>query len=596
MKTGNRLKTSLPKLGIRLIIDARRNGVREKIEEPLYKTAILVKELIEKTLRHPSGEAFECVLSQTSIGGPSEAAIVSEQFRREGVGACISVTRAWAYAAEVIEMDPTMPQAIYGFNGSQRPGAVYLAGAAATSDQKGLPIFKIYGRDIQDAEDYSLSQDVQDMILRFARTAMAVATMKGTSYLSMGGTSMGIGGSIVDSSLLQDYFGMRTQQIDMSEFIRRIDREIYDVEEYNIAMKWVDKWCKPQEAKDPNDISIQKTQEEKNKDWETCVKMALIGKDLMVGNEKLRDIGWGEEAEGHNALASGFQGQRQWTDHFPNGDFMEATMNSTFDWKGIRQPYIISTENDSLNAMTMLFGHLMTGTSQIFADVRAYWSPDAIQKMCGIAAPKNAEQGFIYLTNSGAAALDGSGEMLTKGKASMKHFKDVTNDEVESCLKATEWGAGKLASFRGGGFSSSFLTKPEMPITMSRLNLVKGLGPVLQIAEGYSIGLPKDIEGKIISQTDPTWPKTFFVPRLTGTGFFRDVYTVMLNWGSNHCAFSYGHIGADLITLASILRIPVCMHNIPEEQIWRPSAWTMFGNDIASDVLACKNFGSLYGK
>lgn len=591
----NRLKKDLPKIGIRMIIDARRNGVREKIEEPLKKTSLLVKELIESSLRHSSGEPVECVISHTAVGGAAEAASVSQQFIREGVGACISVTRAWAYAAEVIEMDPTMPQAIYGFNGSQRPGAVYLAGAAATSDQKGLPVFKIYGRDIQDNDDYSIPQDIKNMILRFTRCALAVASMRGTSYLSIGGASMGIGGSIMNPDLLQTYFGMRAQQVDMSELIRRIELRIYDEDEYQKAMKWVNTWCKPQESEDPNEPSLQKNRIEKDKDWEICVKMTLIIRDLMCGNPKLCGIGWEEEAEGHNAFAAGFQGQRQWTDHFPNGDFMEAILNSSFDWNGIRQPYIVATENDSLNALTMLMGHLLSGTAQVFADVRAYWSPDALRRIGGPSLPKQAEQGFIYLTNSGAAALDGTGSMRIDGAPAMKHFKDISPSETEACLRATKWGAAKLASFRGGGFSSSFFTEAGMPITVARLNYVKGLGPVLQIAEGESIGLPDSMQNAIITRTDPTWPKTFFVPRLTATStFFRDVYSVMFNWGSNHCAYSYGHIGADWVALASMLRIPIAMHNLPESSFWRPSAWTMFGEGAASDILACKNFGPLY--
>ena len=584
-----RFSGQLPKIGIRVIVDGRRNGVREKIEGPTFELANNVKSLIENNLRHPSGEKVEAIISSTSIGGVFEAAKVSQEFKEQNVGAIISISKAWAYASEVIEMDKELPQAIWGFNGSERPGAVFLAGAIAASEQKGLPIFKIYGRDVQDATDNSVPDDVAKQILHFAKCAIAVATMKGKAYLSMGGTCMGIGGSIVIPELFQDYFGMRNEYVDMTEFVRRIEQEIYDKEEYERALKWTKEHCK--ECADPNPKEIQQSREKKDKVWEFCVKAALIAKDLMCGNDKLKEIDRIEESCGHYAIAGGFQGQRQWTDHFPNTDFMESILNSCFDWNGVREPYIIATENDSLNAMSMLMGHLVTGQSQMFADVRTYWSPTAIKRVCGRDnLPSSLEDGFIYLTNSGAAALEGC------GLAGIKPFYEMTDEDVDNCLKATTWGAGKLATFRGGGFSASFETKGGLPLTATRLNYIKGLGPALQIAEGYTIELEDDIKRTLVARTDPTWPKTFFSPRLTGKGAFKDTYTVMKKWGANHASLCFGHIGDKLITLASMLRIPVYMHNVEEDRIIRPAAWDAFGteNYEAADFSACKNFGPLY--
>jgi L-fucose isomerase and related proteins len=580
---------SSPRIGIRVIVDGRRGGVRDFVEEPTRRLAQNVKKLIEENLRLPSGEKVEAAVSSTAIGGVAECERVSAEFRKENVGAVIGISKAWAYAAEVFETDKTLPQAIWGFNGSERPGAVFLAGAAAVGDQKGLPVFKIYGRDVQDSSDDSIPEDVARDILSFSRAALAVALMKNKSYLSMGGVCMGIGGSIVNPDLFHDYFGMRCEYVDMTEFVRRIERKIYDEKEYAGALEWTKKNCP--ESPDPNAPEKRQSREQKDAIWEFIVKMTLIARDLMIGNPELEKSGFGEEALGHSAIAAGFQGQRQWTDHFPNGDFMEAILNSPFDWNGLRTPFTLATENDSLNALTMLMGRLLTGRSQLFADVRAYWSPASISRVTGIKAlPDNLKDGFLYLSNSGAAALDGSGE------AGIKTHYEMSEVDIERCLKAVKWGAGKLSTFRGGGFSSSFETRGGLPATMSRLNYVKGLGPVLQIAEGYTLTLPEDIKKIIVARTDPTWPKTFFSPILTGKGAFISVYDVMKKWGANHCSLSFGHIGDSLITLASMLRIPVSTHNVPREKIFRPSAWDSFGTDSLenADFLACKNFGAIY--
>ncbi len=590
----NRYRGSLPKVGIRPTIDGRLGGVRESLEKQTMEMAKTAEKIISGNLRYPDGENVVCVIAETCIGGAAEAAAADELFRKEGVGVSLTVTPCWCYGSETMDTDPLRPKAVWGFNGTERPGAVYLAAVLAGHSQKGLPAFGIYGRDVQDSGDTSVPDDVREKLLRFTRAALAAAMLRGKSYLSLGSVSMGIAGSIVNEDFFQDYLGMRNEYVDMSEFIRRIDEKIYDTEEYERALKWVKAYCP--EGPDDNAVDMQRSEEQKERDWEFVVKMTLIARDLMVGNPRLADLGFGEEALGHNALAAGFQGQRHWTDHFPNGDFMEAILNSSFDWNGIRQPYILATENDSLNAVSMLFGHLLTGTAQIFSDVRTYWSPEAVKRVTGKSLSGYGEQGIIHLINSGPTALDGSGEQLLEGKPGIKPWWDVTPEDAEKCLSAVQWRAADTGYFRGGGFSTDFLTKGGMPVTMSRINLIKGLGPFIQIAEGYTVELPQDMHDILDERTNPTWPTTWFAPRLTGSGAFRDVYSVMANWGANHGAISYGHIGADLITLAALLRIPVAMHNVDEESIYRPSAWNGFGMDKeGSDYRACKTFGPLYG-
>jgi L-fucose isomerase len=591
----NRLIGDMPRIGIRPTIDGRREGVRESLEGQTMALARAVADLLSENLRHSNGLPVECVIADTCIGGVAEAARTAEKFTREGVGLSITVTPCWCYGAETMDMDPTLSKAVWGFNGTERPGAVYLAAVMAAHNQKGLPAFSIYGRDVQDAGDTTIPQDVQQRLLQFARAGLAAASMRGKSYLSMGGVSMGIGGSIVDHSFFETYLGMRVEPVDMTELVRRMEEEIYDEEEFASAMQWVKANCK--EGRDYNPIESQRSRAQKDRDWQTVVKMTIIARDLMVGNPRLAEIGYGEEALGHNALASGFQGQRQWTDHFPNGDFLEAMLNSSFDWNGIREPFIVATENDCLNGVSMLFGHLLTNTAQVFADVRTYWSPQAIKRVSGVELTGIAADGVIHLINSGSAALDGSGWQTIDGRPAMKPFWQITAEEAQQCLDATTWCPGMLEYFRGGGFSSTFLTRGGMPITMSRINLVKGLGPVMQIAEGHAAELPEEVHHILDERTNPTWPTTWFVPNVTGSGPFRDVYSVMYNWGANHGAFSYGHIGADLITLASMLRIPVCMHNVPGERVFRPSVWSAFGamDPEGADFRACANFGPLYG-
>ena len=588
----NRLKGTFPKVGIRPTIDGRRKGVRESLEQQTMLMARSAAELITANLFYPDGSPVQCVIADTCIGGVAEAADCAEKFAREGVGVSLTVSPCWCYGTEVMDTDPLIPKAVWGFNGTERPGAVFLAAVLAGHAQKGLPAFGIYGYDVQDAGDTSIPGDVKTKILRFTKAALGVAYMKGKSYLSMGSVSMGIAGSVVDPTFFQDYLGMRNEYVDMSEFNRRIEEGIYDKDEFAVALEWTRKNCI--EGRDENKVI--RPQAEKDRIWEDVVKMSLIARDLMVGNKKLADAGFGEEALGHNAILAGFQGQRQWTDHRPNGDYMEAILNSSFDWSGTRQPYLLATENDALNGVAMLFGHLLTNTAQMFSDVRTYWSPDAVKRVTGKTLEGTAANGLIHLINSGASALDFSGRQNREGNPVVKPFWEISESEASDCLKATSWPSAVYEYFRGGGYSSEFLTRGGMPVTMSRVNLIKGLGPVLQLAEGWTVDLPDDINLQLTERTNPTWPTTWFAPKLTGEGAFKDVYSVMANWGANHGAISYGHIGADLITMAAILRIPVCMHNVTDE-IFRPNAWSAFGTADAegADYRACANFGPIYG-
>ncbi|MDC7227638.1 MAG: L-fucose isomerase [Spirochaetales bacterium] len=593
-KTGNRYKSPAPKVGIRPTIDGRLGGVRESLEEQTMNMAKNAAKLISENLRHPNGEPVECIIADTTIGGVAEAAACEEKFEREGAGLSLTVTPCWCYGSETMDTNPHRPKAVWGFNGTERPGAVYLAAVLAGHAQKGLPAFGIYGQDVQDADDTSIPDDVVEKILRFVKAGLATAWMKGKSYLSIGSVSMGIAGSIVQESFFQDYLGMRNEYVDMNEINRRVLNGIYSKEEYEIAIEWTKANCK--ESPDTNKEDLILSREDKDKVWEYVVKMALVCRDLMVGNPALAADGFGEEANGHNAIAAGFQGQRAWTDYMPNGDFMEAILNSSFDWNGFRQPYVMATENDSLNGVSMLFGNLLTNTAQIFSDVRTFWSSEAVKKATGYTPEGRAADGFIHLINSGSTALDATGmQKGPDGKPVIKPFWEISEKEKDDCLKATNWCPANREYFKGGGYSSNFLTEGEMPVTMSRINLVKGLGPFLQIAEGYTVGLPKEVNDKLDARTDPTWPTTWFVPNLTGEGNFSSVYAVMAAWGANHGAISCGHIGADLIALASLLRIPVSMHNVKESDIFRPAVWNAFGQEReGADFRACANFGPLY--
>lgn len=590
----NRLQTPLPKIGIRPTIDGRYGGVRESLEDQVMGMAQRVCQLLQENLRHACGLPVEVVIADTCIGGFAEAAQCVEKFKRENVGVSLTVTPCWCYGSETIDLDPHLPKAIWGFNGTERPGAVYLAAALSGYAQKGLPAFGIYGQDVQDTGDETIPDDVARKLLQFARSGLATATMRGTAYLAMGGTSMGIAGSIVDQDFFQEYLDMRVESVDMTELLRRIERGIYDKKEFERAVKWVQKNCP--EGTDVNPKKTQRSRQQKDKEWELSIKMAMVARDLMIGNPVLEKMGYKEEARGHNAIASGFQGQRNWTDHLPNGDFLEAILTTSFDWNGIRQPFMVATENDALNGASMLFGHLLTGTAQLFADVRTYWSADAVKRVTGHELEGVASGGILHLINSGPAALDWTGKQRKDGASALKPFWEITPREAGTCLDATKWCASVTEYFPGGGWSTDFTTEGGMPVTMFRLNLVKGLGPVLQIAEGVTIDLPEEVHDVLDARTNDTWPTTWFVPNLTGEGPFSDVYSVMNAWGANHGAISYGHIGGDLITLASMLRIPVDMHNVPVERVFRPASWNRFGamEPQSGDYLACKTYGPLY--
>ena len=593
----NRLIGEYPVIGIRPTIDGRRGPlkVRESLEEQTMNMALSAKKLFEENIRYSNGEPVKVIIADTTIGRVAEAAACAEKFKREGVDITLTVTPCWCYGSETMDMDKRTIKGVWGFNGTERPGAVYLAAVLASHAQKGLPAFGIYGHDVQNADDTSIPEDVKEKLLRFARAAVAAATMRGKSYLQIGSICMGIAGSIIDTAFFEDYLGMRVESVDEVEIIRRMTEEIYDKDEFEKALAWTKKNCPEGFDKNPEDL--QKTPEEKEKEWEFVVKMMCIIKDLMNGNKNLPE-GAQEEMVGHNAIAAGFQGQRQWTDFYPNCDFPESMLNSSFDWNGKREPYILATENDALNGVCMLFGKLLTGRAQIFADVRTYWSGEAVKKATGYDLEGKAKEsgGFIHLINSGAACIDACGEVKDEnGNAVIKPFWEMTEKDMDACLKATTWNAADLGYFRGGGYSSRFLTKAEMPATMLRLNLVKGLGPVMQICEGYTVSLPDEVSDILWKRTDYTWPCTWFAPRVTGEGAFKTAYEVMNNWGANHGAISYGHIGADVISLCSMLRIPVCMHNVDEEKIFRPSSWNAFGMDKeGADYRACQTYGPLY--
>ena len=590
------MKTTLPTIGIRPTIDGRRLGVRESLEDQTMNMAKAAAALIEANIRHASGEPVKCIIADSCIGGPAEAAACADKFKANNVGVSLAVTPCWCYGSETFDMDPCTPKAIWGFNGTERPGAVYLAAALAGLNQKGLPAFSIYGKDVQDADDTSIPADVAEKILRFCRAGLAVATMRGKGYLSIGGCAMGIAGSIVDQSFWEKYLGIRVQAVDMTEVRRRMDQKIYDEEEYKIAMQWADAHFKFAEDRNRPDLKLD--EEGRRRTFKESVLMAMIFRDMMQGNPKLKEIDREEEGLGYQAIVGGFQGQRHWTDIYPNGDIAETLLNSSFDWNGPRAPMPFATENDSLNGACLLFGYLLTGQANVFADVRTYWSPEAVERVTGWKPEGLAKDGFIHLINSGAVTLDASGQCEIDGKPAMKHWWDITPEEAAKCFDATQYCYGDLFYFRGGGYSSHLTSRGGMPVTMSRLNMVDGLGPVLQIAEGWTCELPKEVHDTLDKRTDPTWPTTWFVPRLTGKDAFTDVYSVMNNWGANHGAFHYGHIGADLITLASMLRIPVCMHNVPEKDIFRPSTWNAFGTKDreGADFRACKALGALYGK
>lgn len=597
METSNRLVGAYPVIGIRPTIDGRRGAlkVRESLEEQTMGMAMSAKKLFEENLRYSNGEPVKVIVADTTIGRVGESAACAEKFKREGVDITLTVTPCWCYGSETMDIDPMTIKGVWGFNGTERPGAVYLASVLATHAQKGRPAFGIYGRDVQEADATEIPGDVKEKLLRFGRAAVAAATMRGKSYLQIGSICMGIGGSIIDPSFIEEYLGMRVESVDEVEIIRRMTEEIYDHAEYEKALAWTKEHCK--EGWDKNPDYIRKSPEQKEKDWEFVVKMMVIIKDLMCGNKNL-PRGCEEEMVGHNAIAAGFQGQRQWTDFYPNGDFSEALLNSSFDWNGAREPYILATENDVLNGIGMLFMKLLTNRAQIFADVRTYWSPDAVKRATGYDVEGVAAEagGFLHLINSGAACLDACGECVdADGKGIMKKWYDVTEEDIKKMTEATEWCAADNGYFRGGGYSSRYLTRAEMPVTMIRLNLIKGLGPALQIAEGWTVNLPDEVSDKLWKRTDYTWPCTWFAPRVTGRGAFKTAYDVMNNWGANHGAISYGHIGADLITLCSMLRIPVSMHNVDEDDIFRPAAWNAFGMDKeGADYRACAAYGPLY--
>ena len=596
----NRLIGDYPVIGIRPTIDGRRGvlKVRESLEDQTMNMAKAAAKLFEENLKYSNGEPVKVVIADTTIGRVAEAAACADKFKKAGVDITLTVTPCWCYGSETMDMDKNTIKGVWGFNGTERPGAVYLAAVLASHAQKGLPAFGIYGHDVQNMDESDkIPEDVAEKLLRFGRAAVAAATMRGKSYLQIGSICMGIGGSIIDTAFIEEYLGMRVESVDEVEIIRRMSNGIYDEAEFQKALKWAKEKCVMGFDKNPKELQL--SDKEKEEQFEFVVKMACIIKDLMNGNNNLPK-GCEEEMVGHNAIAAGFQGQRQWTDFYPNCDFPEAMLNTSFDWNGAREPYILATENDVLNGLGMLFMKLLTNRAQMFADVRTYWSGEAVKRATGYDIEGKAKEsnGFIHLINSGACCLDANGAAKDEnGNGVMKEWYNMTEADCDAVMANTTWNMADLGYFRGGGYSSRFETKSEMPATMIRLNLVKGLGPVLQIAEGYTVELPEKVSDTLWARTDYTWPCTWFAPRCDGKegSPFKTAYDVMNNWGANHGAISYGHIGADLITLCSILRIPVCMHNVPEEKIFRPAAWNAFGMDKeGQDYRACQAYGPMY--
>ncbi len=591
-----------PKIGIRPVIDGRWGGVRESLENKTMSMAKAAAELISSTLRYQDGTPVECVIGCTTIGSGAEAATVAEQFATQNIVATLSVTPCWCYGSETMDLDTNTIKAVWGFNGTERPGAVYLAAVMAAHAQRGLPAFSIYGRDVQDVTDDTIPADVAEKILRFARCAVAVGQMRNKAYVNIGGISMGIAGSYCDVDFMQNYLGLRPEWVDLTEILRRITLEIYDKAEYEKAYAWIKDNCK--EGFDKNvgkqlpEIIKKSKVVPADKDWEFIAKFSVIVKDILFGNPKLSEMGWHEEALGRNGIAGGFQGQRQWTDWLPNGDFTEAIMASSFDWNGKKAPFALATENDTLNGISMLLVTLLTGKAPCFHDVRTYWSPDAVKRVTGKELTGKAADGIIHLINSGATALDCTGAVKDEnGEGTIKEWWNMTDEDIKSCMEATDWCRADYEYFRGGGFSSHFKTLAEMPLTMIRINMIDGVGPTIQIAEGYSVVLDNDMHDKLDKRTDPTWPTTWFAPITTGKGAFADVYSVMANWGANHGVTVHGHVGADVITLASMLRIPVSMHNVSEHRIYRPHSWAAFGkgeDSTSTDYRACEAYGPLY--
>ncbi|MBR5196242.1 MAG: L-fucose isomerase [Akkermansia sp.] len=588
---------TLPTIGIRPTIDGRRLGVRESLEDQTMNMAKAAAALIEANVKHANGQPVKCIIADTTIGGPAEAAACNQKFAENNVGCSLIVTPCWCYITETFETDATTPKAIWGFNGTERPGAVYLAAALAGYAQKGIPAFSIYGHDVQDADDTSIPEDVAEKILRFARAGLTVATLRGKGYLSIGGCSMGIAGSIVDQSFWESYMGMRVQAVDMTEVRRRMELGIYDKAEFDLAMEWAKKYVKIGPDRNRPDLIL--SPEEKERTLRESILMTIIFRDMMHGNAKLKEINCEEESMGFNAICGGFQGQRHWTDFYPNGDMAESILNSTFDWNGPREAVPFATENDAMNGVCMLLLHQLTGRAACFSDIRTYWSPDAVKRVTGYTMEGLAKDGIMHLINSGSTALDGNMHSTAEdGTPIMKKTGETTQADIEAMMGASEWCPANREYFRGGGYSLHFVSKGNVPVTMIRMNLVKGQGPVLTIVEGWTCDLPQDVNDKLDQRTDPGWPTTWFAPRLTGKGGFKDVYTVMANMGANHGAWTYGHIGADIITVASMLRIPVYAHNVPEDKVYRPAAWDLFGTACpeSADFRACANFGPIYGK
>lgn len=599
-----RLVGQTPTIAITPVADGRA-GAYESNVAGTWRMAEKVSRLIESRVRLPDGTAPRVVVAPEIVYGPRSGALAQEYFQREGVSANIWVSRSWSYSDELMSAcigigSTEWQQAAYGLNQTDRPGAVWLKAFCAAMDEKKRPIFSIYNPDLED-ESGDLSPYVAGRILRFARAAVAAAEMRGKNYLSVGGVSMGIIGSDARRNSFLQTFGMGTVSVDMVAIRGRIDQGFYDHEELESAFKFMKKNFK---------FSFDESQGPRPRDLDELIRetlrMTIIVRDLMIGNPKLASSKVGkaqgfkanvERAQGANAIMAGTQGQRQWTDLYPNFDVTESILNSSFDWNGFRAPFVVATENDSKNGIGMLAANLVSGgMSQLFADIRTNWTPESVKKATGKDISRIAPQGFIDKRNSGAGALEYALDLfgLVKGGAGMsvqdvaeavRADANIQDRLIRDACAGTTYMTAALEYFPGDGLSSHFRTPGGIPMTAYRYNMI-GDELTCSVVEGATVELPRDVADCIGRITDRTWPETYWVPR--GMSSFE----YMSRIGPNHDGNSFGLIGADLLTLNAMLRVPVDMHNVPREDIFRPTFWDRCGGD---DFRACEKLGPVYG-
>lgn len=591
----------VPTIAITPVADGR-TGAYETHVERTWRMVEKVRSLIRANVALPDGTPVNVVIAPEIVYGARTGARAQAVYSRAGVCANIWVSRSWAYSDELMSAcqgigSSEWQQAAYGLNQTDAPGAVWLKAFTAAMDEKKRPIFAIYSPDLE-SEDGPLCPYVSERILRFARCAAAVAEMRGKNYLSVGSVSMGIIGSDVRRNILLDYLGMGTVSVDMVAIRGRIDRGFYDHAELEKAVRFMQKNFAIDYGKGRRPYKSEALLRE-------CLKMTLIVRDLMIGNPRLASPRIGkaqgfqadvEHAQGANAIAAGTQGQRQWTDLYPNFDMTESLLNSSFDWNGFRAPYIVATENDSKNAIGMLVASLITGLPQLFADIRTNWSPASIRQATGIDVDDVAPRGLIDKRNSGAGALDyaldprtlvpeASRETPYRVAAAIRRSEAAQARLMKEAAAGTTYLPAILTYFPGDGLSSHYRTPGGIPMTAYRYNVVGNM-LTCSVVEGETVALPDRVADHISNVTDRTWPETFWMPR--------DMSSIeyMTRIGPNHDANSFGLIGADLLTVNAMLRVPVDLHNLAGDHIFRPTLWDRFGGD---DFAACRMLGPLYG-